>query len=145
MSTIFTIGYAGKSARDFFAQLKQAGVRKVVDVRLYNTSQLAGFTKREDLEYFTRTIVGAGYFHLLLMAPTAQLLDGYKKGWISWSQYEVEFKALIAERQIEKCISPQDLDGTCFLCCEAKADKCHRRLVAEYLAGYWRDISICHL
>ena len=145
MSTIFTIGSAGKSAREFFAQLKQAGVRKVVDVRLYNTSQLAGFTKREDLEYFTRTIVGAGYLHLPMMAPTAQLLDGYKKGLISWQEYEVKFKAIIAGRQIEKCILPQDLDGACFLCCEAKADKCHRRLVAEYLAGCWRDISICHL
>jgi uncharacterized protein (DUF488 family) len=145
MSTIFTIGYAGKNAREFFTLLKQAGVRKVVDVRLYNTSQLTGFSKREDLEYFTRTIVGAGYLHLPFMAPTAQLLDGYKKGLISWPQYEVEFKALIAERQIENGILPQDMNMACLLCCEAKADKCHRRLVAEYLAGCWQDISICHL
>ena len=116
-----------------------------MDVRLYNTSQLAGFTKREDLEYFTRTIAEADYLHLPMMAPTGQLLDGYKKGLISWQEYEVKFKVLIAERQIEKCILPQDLDGACFLCSEAKADKCHRRLVAEYLAGSWRDISICHL
>ena len=142
---IFTVGYVGKNARQFFSILKQAGIRKVIDVRLYNTSQLAGFTKRQDIEYFLQAIVGAEYVHLPIMAPTKQLLTDYKKGLISWQQYEIQFKAIIIQRQIQRHIMPQDMDMSCFLCSEAKADKCHRRLVAEYLAEHWQNISIHHL
>ena len=145
MTRIFTIGYAGKDARQFFSILKQAGIKKVIDVRLYNTSQLAGFTKKQDLEYFLQTIIGAEYIHLPIMAPTKQLLNGYKKGLISWQQYETQFKEIISQRQIERYIKPQDADMSCFLCSEAKADKCHRRLVAEYLTEHWQNISIHHL
>ena len=145
MTKIFTIGYAAKNARDFFTILKQAGVRKVIDVRLYNTSQLAGFTKRQDIKYFLQAIVGAEYIHLLIMAPTKQLLNDYKKGLINWQQYETQFKEIITHRQIEKHIMPKNTDMVCFLCSEAKADNCHRRLVAEYLAEYWQNVSIHHL
>ncbi|MCX5636976.1 MAG: DUF488 domain-containing protein [Planctomycetota bacterium] len=142
---IFTLGYAGKNARQFFTILKQAGIRKVIDVRLYNTSQLAGFTKRQDIKYFLQAIVGAEYIHLPIMAPTKQLLNDYKKGLISWQQYEIQFKGLITQRQIEKHLVPQDMDMSCFLCSETKADNCHRRLVAEYLAEHWQNASIHHL
>ena len=145
MIRIFTIGYAGKNARQFFTILKQAGVKKVIDVRLYNTSQLAGFTKKQDIEYFLQSIVGAEYIHLPIMAPTKQLLGDYKKGLISWQQYETRFKSIITQCQIEKHIILQDMDMTCFLCSEAKADNCHRRLVVEYLAKHWQNISIIHL
>ncbi len=142
---VFTIGYANKNAREFFTILAQADISKVIDVRLYNTSQLAGFTKKQDIEYFLQTIVGAGYIHLPIMAPTKQLLNSYKKELISWQQYETQFKTIIAGRQIEKHIMLQDLDMACFLCSEAKADNCHRRLVTEYLAEHWQNISINHL
>jgi len=91
MTRIFTIGYAGKNARQFFTILKQTSVRKIIDVPLYNTSQLAGFTKRHDIEYFLQTMT------------------------------------------------------SCFLCNEAKANNCRRRLVAEYLAKHWQNVSIHHL
>ena len=142
---IFTIGYTGKNARQFFTILKEAGIRKVIDIRLYNTSQLAGFTKRQDIKYFLQTIVGAEYIHLPIMAPTKQLLNNYKNGLINWPQYETQFNAIITQRQIEKHLVPQDMDMSCFLCSEAKADNCHRRLVAEYLAEHWQSISIHHL
>ncbi len=142
---VFTIGYAGKNARQFFSILNQTGIRKVIDVRLYNTSQLAGFTKKQDIEYFLQAIVGAEYIHMPIMAPTKQLLGDYKKGLISWQQYETQFKSIIAQRRIDKHIMPQDIDMSCFLCSEAKADNCHRRLVAEYLVGLWPNISIIHL
>ena len=145
MSGIFTIGYAGKSAREFFTILKQTEIRKVIDVRLYNTSQLAGFTKKQDIEYFLQAIVGASYIHLPIMAPTKQLLNDYKKGLINWQQYETQFNAIITQRQIEKHIVLQDMEMTCFLCSEAKANNCHRRLVAEYLAKHWQNVSIHHL
>jgi uncharacterized protein (DUF488 family) len=142
---IFTIGYAGKNAGEFFAILKKTSIIKVIDVRLYNTSQLAAFTKKQDIEYFLQNIVGAEYVHLPIMAPTTQLLSDYKKGLIDWQQYEIQFKAIIAKRQIQEHIMPQDADMSCFLCSEAKADKCHRRIVAEYLAGHWQNVSIHHL
>jgi uncharacterized protein (DUF488 family) len=142
---IFTIGYAGKAADEFFTILKQAGIRKVIDIRLYNTSQLAGFTKREDIKYFLRTIVGSDYIHLPILAPTKKLLGDYKKGLISWEQYETEFREIITQRRIERGLIWQDMDMSCFLCSEARADKCHRRLVAEYLAKHWRNVSIGHL
>jgi len=145
MTKIFTMGYVGKDARCFFTILKQAGIKKVIDVRLYNTSQLAGFTRKQDIEYLLQTIVGASYVHLPIMAPTKQLLNNYKKGLISWQQYETQFKGVITQRQIEKHLVPQDMDMSCFLCSEAKADNCHRRLVAEYLAEVWQNVSIGHL
>ena len=142
---IFTIGYGGKNAREFFSILKQAGIRKVIDVRLYNTSQLAGFTKKQDMEYFLQAIVGAEYIHMPIMAPTKQLLNDYKKGLISWQQYETQFKSIITQRQIDKHIEPAVMDMSCFLCSESNADHCHRRLVAEHLAGLWSNFSIIHL
>jgi uncharacterized protein (DUF488 family) len=142
---MFTIGYAGKSARRFFTILKDAGIRKVIDVRLYNTSQLAGYTKRDDLEYFLKAIIGAAYQHEPAMAPTKQLLDGYKKGLIDWEKYETQFKSIIAQRKIEKYIAPKDADMSCFLCAEPTADNCHRRLLAEYLVNYLPNIMIQHL
>jgi len=145
MTKIFTIGYAGKNAKEFFTILKQAGIRKIIDVRLYNTSQLAGFTKKQDIEYLLQAIVGADYVHLPVMAPTKQLLNDYKKGLINWQQYETQFKGVISQRQIEKHLVWQDMDMSCLLCSEAKADNCHRRLVAEYLAKHRQNVSICHL
>ena len=145
MIRIFTIGYTGKNAQQFFSLLKLAGVRKVIDVRLYNTSQLAGFTKKQDLEYFLEAIVGSEYVHMPIMAPTKQMLNDYKKGLISWQQYETQFKPLIAGRQIERHLALQDMDLSCFLCSEARTDNCHRRLVAEYLAKHLQNVSIVHL
>jgi uncharacterized protein (DUF488 family) len=142
---IFTIGYSGKNAREFFSLLKKAEIKKLIDVRLYNTSQLAGYTKRDDLGYFLETIAGADYAHLPVMAPTKQLLNDYKNGTISWAGYEDQFKEIITGRQIEKYIAADDLDMGCFLCAEATADNCHRRLVAEYLKAHWPNISIKHL
>jgi uncharacterized protein (DUF488 family) len=143
--TLFTIGFAKKSAREFFERLRQAGIRKVVDIRLNNVSQLAGFTKKDDLAYFLEVVGGIGYEHRLELAPTKEILDGYKKKTLTWPQYEERFCALMAERQPETLLVPGDLDRACLLCSEPKADKCHRRLVAEYLAGKWGKVEIRHL
>ena len=143
--TIFTIGFARKSAQNFFDILQQAGVKKIVDVRLNNVSQLAGFTKKHDLAYFLREIGGIDYVHLPDLAPTKEILDGYKKKNISWAEYEERFANIMAERQIENRVTPRDLEHTCFLCSEPEADKCHRRLLAEYLQSKWENVDIQHL
>lgn len=142
---IFTIGFAGKSARVFFTTLQDAGVKSVVDVRLYNTSQLAGYAKRPDIEYFLQSLVQARYIYLPIMAPTREILNGYKEGRIDWAQYEARFNELIAQRHIENAITPQQASNTCFLCSEPEPNHCHRRLVAQYLAMQWKEVEICHL
>jgi uncharacterized protein (DUF488 family) len=142
---LFTIGFTQKNAQKFFEILSKAGVKRVIDTRLNNASQLAGFTKKADLEYFLKTIDNVDYIHLLDLAPTQDILDEYKKNKGDWAVYEQKFLKLIANRQIEKKVSLELIDGACLLCSEAKPHHCHRRLVAEYLNGKMGNINIHHL
>lgn len=144
MVQIFTIGFTKTSAEHFFGRLVRAKAQKLVDVRLNNVSQLAGFAKKDDLRFFARTICNMDYIHVPKLAPTKNILDPYKKGGMSWSVYEQEFVKLMISRQIEK-IKKNDLDGCCLLCSEDTPHFCHRRLVAEYLAQAWGDVDIVHL
>ncbi len=134
---LFTIGFAETAASDFFMRLREAGVKRVVDVRLNNTSQLAGFTKRDDLSFFLREVGGIDYVHVPELAPTSEIFEAFKKHKGSWSVFEQEFNALMAKRAIEKVVTRQMMDMGCLLCSEKKAHKCHRRLVAEYLEKKW--------
>ena len=140
-----TIGFTKKSARQFFEALRAAGVRRVADVRLSNVSQLAGFAKRKDLEYFLDAICGIGYVHLPELAPTREMLDAFKKHGGDWWTYERDFLDLMARRRVEETIAPELLDGACLLCSEDKPDHCHRRLVAEYLGRRWGGVHVRHL
>lgn len=143
---IYTIGFTKKTAEQFFGILKRAGIRRLLDVRLNNSSQLAGFTKQEDLRYFLKEICKADYMHELLLAPTQDLLDAYKKKGGSWKDYERRFLTLMTERRIEEVIDQKIFDSpTVLLCSEATADQCHRRLVAEYLKEKWGNVEIVHL
>lgn len=142
---IFTIGFTKKSARRFFTLLKESGVRRLIDTRLNNVSQLAGFAKRDDLEYFAKAICGIDYLHELLLAPNQDMLDTYKKQKGDWAIYEREFMALLAERQIESKLSPDLLHDSCLLCSEDTPEHCHRRLVVEYLSEKWPDVTVEHL
>jgi len=142
---IFTIGFTKKSAETFFRRLMDAGVRRLVDVRLNNVSQLAGFTKSNDLRYFTQVICNIEYVHLPDLAPTKDILDTYKKHKGEWTLYEEQFLNLMRSRRIEEKISPEMLDGACLLCSEEKPRHCHRRLVAEYLRERWGSVEIEHI
>ena len=142
---LFTIGFTKKSAEEFFTKLQQAAVKRLVDVRLNNVSQLAGFTKKDDLRYFTKTICRIDYVHEPALAPTKEILDAYKKNKGDWSVYEQQFLDLMAKRKIEQTMAREKLDGGCLLCSEDKPHHCHRRLVAEYLREKWGNIEIQHL
>jgi uncharacterized protein (DUF488 family) len=143
---IYSAGFTKHSARQFFGTLKDQGIERLVDVRLNNTSQLASFAKRTDLEYFLDVIVGAEYIHEPLLAPTQDLLDDYKKNNGHWETYEQRFIELMAERKVEDVLS-KDLFGprTLLLCSENTADHCHRRLVIEYLDTQWGNVRGIHL
>jgi uncharacterized protein (DUF488 family) len=142
---LFTIGFTKKTAEQFFLRLQQAGVRRVVDVRLNNTSQIAGFAKARDLKYFLRAIAGIDYIHLPEWAPTQDILDDFKKSKGAWIEYERRFRELMAQRRIEESASKTLLDGDCLLCSEHIPAQCHRRLVAEYLQARRGDLEIVHL
>ena len=142
---VCTIGFTNKSAEDFFSRLQRANVKRVVDVRLNNISQLAGFSKRDDLKYFLKSLAGIEYVHLPILAPTQEMLDEYKKNKGSWKEYEQRFYRLIQERQIEKNLPQEIVQEGCLLCSEDKPHQCHRRIVAEYLQQHWPDVRIEHI
>lgn len=142
---LFTIGFTKTTAEGFFTRLKRANVKKLVDVRLNNVSQLAGFAKRDDLAYFLQAICSIPYEHRPELAPTQDMLDAYKKNGGDWSDYEVRFGSLITQRRIEETIPRESLDNACLLCSEDKPKHCHRRLVAEYLRNKWGQVEIVHL
>ena len=143
---IFTIGFTKKSAETFFTRLRRAGVRRLVDVRLNNVSQLAGFTKKDDLKYFTKAICGIEYVHLPELAPTANILVLFRKQKNpDWQANERRFLDLLRLRRIEETVPRDLLDEGCLLCSEEKPEHCHRRLVAEYLKAQWGDVEIEHI
>ena len=143
---IYSIGFTKKTAEQFFSLLKSAGIRRLLDVRLNNISQLAGFAKRDDLRFFLREICGAEYIHEPLLAPTQEILDEYKKNKGSWHEYEGKFQALMAERKIEEKLDQSAFAApTVLLCSEVKPEQCHRRLVIEYLAAKWEPFEVRHL
>jgi len=139
---LYTIGFTRKSAETFFSQLKASGVRTLIDSRLNNRSQLAGFAKQNDLRYFLREIGNIDYVHLPQLAPTQEILDAFKKKKGSWADYERSFRALMGSRKIEKEFRPELFENACLLCSEHKPHHCHRRLVAEYLRERWNGIEI---
>ena len=142
---VYTIGFTKKSASDFFGLLRESGAGRVVDVRLNNVSQLAGFAKRNDLEYFLKKICRMQYVHLPDLAPTSEMLAAYRKGDIDWQVYEREFLALMDERGIANDKTKKMIANACLLCSEDKPERCHRRLVAEYLDRHWGGVEIVHL
>lgn len=143
---LFTIGFTSKSAQKFFNLLHSSGARRIVDVRLNNVSQLAGFAKRDDLKFFAQEICGIDYVHVPELAPTKDMLDAYKKHGGNWDEYARQFLQLMEERQIEDSIPLELIDRGCLLCSEDKPDNCHRLLVAQYLRQKWsRSFEIRHL
>ena len=142
---VSTIGFTKKSARRFFELLHKSGAKRVVDVRLNNISQLAGFAKKDDIAYFLKEIGGLEYVHLTELAPTKEILDEYKKRNGDWSTYEIRFLNLMKHRRIEEMVPREIIADGCLLCSEDKPHHCHRRLIAEYLKQHWCDVEINHL
>jgi uncharacterized protein (DUF488 family) len=145
MIKLYTIGFTEKTAEEFFTLLQKSKVKKILDVRINNISQLAGFAKGKDLAYFAKAIVGANYEHNVELAPTKELLKDYRDKKVDWVQYEKEYINILHKRNILKKLDVSNLNGTCLLCSEHKPDMCHRRLLAEYLQKANKKIEIIHL
>lgn len=134
-----------KSAEEFFGQLIKNNVKRVIDIRLNNKSQLAGYTKNRDLKYFLGTIGNIDYIHKVKFAPTKELLNSYKKKLITWDDYEKKYNEILEERKILDNIDYALFDKACLLCSEPTAKNCHRRLLAEYLARHNNLINVIHI
>ena len=143
---IATIGFTRRSAEDFFGTLRRAGIRRLLDVRRSNTSQLAAFAKRDDLAYFLRELVDVEYREAPLLAPTPELLEGYRKRRITWPEYAAAYRRLLDEREAHHRLDRGLFETPAvLLCSEHSPDRCHRRLVIEHLAEHWGDVTAVHL
>lgn len=147
MIKLYTIGFTKKTAEKFFTLLKNAGVSKIVDIRLNNASQLAGFAKGSDLQFFVKNILGASYVHLPDLAPTKELLKSYQDKETTWVEYVSVFSEILKTRHIKERFKVEDFNNCCFLCTEDTPEQCHRRLVAEYFrdTNPDKEIKILHL
>ena len=145
MIELYTIGFTGKSAEKFFSLLQSSQVKKILDTRINNVSQLAGFAKGSDLKFFAKEIGNMAYEHNVDLAPTKDLLAKYRDKKITWEQYEIEYLNLLDMRKIAQKINIDSLHKNCLLCSEHTPEKCHRRLLAEYLNKVRNDIQIVHL
>ncbi|MBA1144207.1 DUF488 domain-containing protein [Mesorhizobium sp. CCANP35] len=143
---VATIGFTKSTASRFFDRLKSAGVKKVIDVRLHNTSQLSGFAKSDDLSYFLNKICQISYIHQPILAPTDDILKEFKRDKGDWKIYEISFINLMRQRKIEQRLTPEMFQDSCLLCSEDKPHHCHRRLVCEYLNSKWDGaLKVRHL
>ena len=144
--TIYTIGFTKKTAEEFFEALRSSGAKHLFDIRLHNTSQLAGFTKRDDLRYFLKRIVDMEYHEVPILAPDNSILVRYRETG-DWEEYEKAYLELIRQREVERHLNLKLFrKGVVFLCSEAEPDCCHRRLAAEYLKRtLFRRAKIQHL
>ncbi len=143
---IYTIGFTKKNAETFFNFIKSSNISTLLDVRLNNVSQLAGFAKRDDLRFFLKELCGTEYIHTPELAPTKEMLNSYKKGDMPWDIYEDKFLNLMSQRNVEKLVKPTLLENGCLLCSEHEPHLCHRRLVVDYLNENLEfDLKVKHL
>lgn len=141
---LYTIGFTKKNAEKFFSLLINNKVKRVIDIRLNNTSQLAGFAKADDLRYFLRAVAGIEYIYLPEFAPTEEIMNDYKDKKTERKDFVKSYTALISKRKVEK-LDKNIFNGACLLCSEHKPEECHRSLAADYLRKKWGNIEITHL
>ena len=146
MGKIYTIGFTGKTAREFFDLLNSTDAKYLADTRLNNNSQLAGFTKKGNIEYFVEKLTRLKYIELPLLAPEKEMFQQYRKDG-DWELYESRYNQLLERRSASETIDRALLDkGAILLCSERTPEKCHRRLAAEYLkANRFPEADILHL
>ena len=146
MISLYTIGFTKKSAEHFFNLLRDSKVKQLVDVRINNSSQLAGFAKGNDLKFFVNEICHIPYIHVADFAPTKELLDQWHKQEVNWEDYERIYTKLLTDRDILRKYGIKPFDGSCFLCSEDTPEQCHRRLLVEYMKKHSSEkIEITHL
>ena len=141
---LYTIGFSGKSAEEFFALIRDNRIVRVIDIRLRPSGQLSGFAKNKDLKFFLKELADCEYVYLPKLAPTAEIMKSYRDTK-DWEQYVRDFSRLMTERNVPYCLDSKIFEDACLLCSEAEPDQCHRRLVAEILEANWEGVNVVHL
>lgn len=141
---IYTIGFTKHTSEEFFEKLKSAGVKRVIDIRINRTSQLAAFAKGSDLPYLLKAIGGIEYESIIELAPTKELLKSYRSKEITWEEFENKYKKQIEDSNATSKLNKNHFEDACLLCSEVTAEKCHRRILAEKLNQIW-GVKIIHL
>jgi uncharacterized protein (DUF488 family) len=144
-----TIGFTGKTAEEFFALLSEAGIQQIIDIRQNRAGQLSGFSKHPDLSFFLTKIAGIDYLHEPLLAPPSELLKTYRRSK-DWPAYEADFLVMLNQRGVPGTLDTSSWSSKIsLLCSEPGPEKCHRRLVADLLAAFWRregdTVEVLHL
>ena len=143
---IYTIGFTGKSAEEFFTLLQSAEAAVLLDIRVHNRSQLAGFTRRDHMPFLTENLTNLRYIELPILAPESDLLKQYRTDG-DWDNFEVQYLQLLVDRNAVAAIDRGMFsDGVVLMCSEPTAEKCHRRLAADHLRTHvFADADIIHL
>ena len=144
---LYTIGFTKKTAKEFFDLLIKNKIKTIIDIRRNNNSQLSGFTKENDLKYFLKKISNINYIHLINFAPDQELLKEYRDKKINWDQFEQKYMKQLNDPNLWKNLDIDSFKDGCLLCSESSPEKCHRRLLAEFLLNNYLDksIQIIHL
>lgn len=145
--TLYTIGFTQKSAEEFFTSIIKHEIEILIDIRLNNNTQLAGFTKGRDLPYFLEKICNCLYKHEVRFAPNKELLNDYRKGIASWDEYEVKYRKLYVQREMKNYFHEnyKDYGKILLMCSEPTPEQCHRRLLAEYIEQDMDNVKIIHI
>ncbi len=131
-----------KSAEEFFNKINENEIELVLDVRLHNHSQLLGFTKGTDLEYFLDKISSCKYVHDEIFCQTEKVLNEYRKKIITWEDFEKSYSELIEKRDMISLFNQKygSFNNVLILCSGKSPETCHGRLLAKKLANKPEDL-----
>jgi uncharacterized protein YeaO (DUF488 family) len=144
-SSVYTIGFTGKSAEQFFTLLRESKASRLIDIRINRTSQLAGFAKEQDLRFLIPQLTKMEYLVREDLAPTKELLASYRKKEIAWDKFAENYQQLLRDRVLEKGLSREDFANSILLCSEKEPEKCHRTLLANALIEQFPGLKIVNL
>jgi uncharacterized protein YeaO (DUF488 family) len=142
---LYTIGFTGKSAEQFFSLLKESKASRLIDIRINRTSQLAGFAKEQDLKFLVPELTNMDYVVREELAPTKDLLASYRKKEIAWDEFAENYQHLLKNRLVHNAFSLEDFSNSILLCSEKEPEKCHRTLLANALIEQFPSLEIINL
>ncbi len=133
--TIWTVGYERLLPPELIAELKVAGVRRLIDVRFRPQSRRPGMSKTRLGDALREH--GIAYEHRRELGTPADIRWFYKHNQIA--EGAAQFTTYIEEASLEALdgLAAEITGGgppTALMCLEADPAECHRRIVTERLA-----------
>jgi uncharacterized protein (DUF488 family) len=144
MPTLFTIGYENHRSPDTLIDaLRDAGVRRLVDVRELPLSRRRGFSKT--LLASALEDADIEYVHVRALGNPKAYRDLYKAGRVA--EGERHYRKHLHNGSYPALVELGETldDATCLLCFEASHETCHRSVIVEALEERVDDIDVVHL